>query len=180
MNWQRTLSGSVIGGVAMIALPALAGAAMMPSKDAQTSFQSAKVTLSQAIATVQKKTGGKITNAAFEAQGSKPGYVVTAFADGKFTAMWVDPATGMATDITKPSSTEAAIETQDKADASTLNGAKTDLAQAVSMAEQKAGGKAMDAGLQKHDMKVAISVDVLRDGKMSTYWVDPEAGKLEG
>jgi uncharacterized membrane protein YkoI len=177
---QRMLLRSLLVGVAVAALPALASAAMMPGKDVQTNFQAAKVALAQAIATVEKQTGGKITNATFETQGGKFGYVVTAYAGGKMTALWVDPQSGTATSIAKPSADETAIETQDKADVTTLDTAKANLSQAVALAEEKAGGKAMDAQLKQHDMKTAISIDVLtKDGKMSTLWVDPMAGKLE-
>ena len=180
MKLQHTLTQSVLGAVAFAALPALAFAAMTPDKTAQSNFESAKVTLEQAINTVQTQTGGKVTNAAFQSQNSKPGYLVTAYVNGSMKAMWVDPESGNATPIAKPSASEATVETQDKADASSLNSAKTTLAEAVSMAQQKAGGKAFDAGLQKHDQKLAISVDVLKNGTMSTYWVDPTEGKLEG
>jgi uncharacterized membrane protein YkoI len=180
MKSYRTLAQSLVVGAAFAALPALAFAAMTPDKTVQSNFDSAKVSLEQAINTVQTQIGGKVTNAAFQSQDSKPGYVVTAYVDGTMKAMWVDPQTGIASAIAKPSTSEATVETQDKADASSLNSAKTTLAEAVSMAQQKAGGKAFDAGLQKHDQKLAISVDVLKDGAMSTYWVDPTEGKLEG
>ena len=178
MKLSRTLAPWA-AATALLALPALAGAAtMMPGKDAQAAFQAAKITLAQAIATVEKQTGGKTTNAAFESMNGKNGYAVTVFANGAIQAMWVDPQSGAASNIDKPDSTEASIEALDKTEATTLTSAKASLPQAVSMAEQKAGGRAFDAGLQKHNAVVQIGVDVLKGGKLSTYWVDPAVGKL--
>lgn len=168
-----------LAATALAALPAIASAAM-PGKDVQSAFQSAKITLAQAVATVEKATGGKTTNAGFQSLDGKDGYQVTVFANGAMQAMWVDPATGAATKIAKPDSAESMTETQDKAEAATLDKAKATIPQAITMAEQKAGGHAFDAGLQKHASAVQISVDVLKDGKMTTLWVDPVAGKLAG
>lgn len=179
MSSLRLLTPSALAGAALFALPAFALAATTMPANVPANFQSAKISLSQAISTVESQTGGKVTNAVFENHNAKPGYVVTTYANGKMEAMWVDPQSGVATKIAKPSTNEAALETRDQADVSTLNTAKASLPQAISMAEQKEGGKAFEAGLRNHNNAVAYNVDVEKNGKVSNYWVDPATAKLE-
>jgi uncharacterized membrane protein YkoI len=179
MKLDRILSSSLLAGLAVAALPALASATAVPGANVEKSLQAAKITLAQAIATVEKQTSGKITHAAFEEESGKDGYVVTAYTAGKMQTMWVDPQSGAATVVARPSPDEAAVATQDQADLPALNSGKATLSQAVALAEQHDGGYAYDASLQKHNGLIAIDVDVLKNGKLSTVWVDPAAGKIE-
>lgn len=179
MRLDRILMASLTVGLAVVTLPALASAAATPGPNAEKALQAAKITLAQAIATVEKQTSGKITHAVFEDQSGKDGYVVTAYTAGKMETLWVDPQSGAATVVAQPSPDEAAVATQDQADMPALNSGKATLSQAVAMAEQHDGGRAYDASLQKHNGLIAINVDVLKDGKLSSVWVDPSAGKIE-
>ena len=179
MKWQHTIAASLFAGAAFVAFPILANAAAAPAANVQKAFKSAKVSLAEAIANVQKETSGTITHAVFEMQSGKPGYDILVYTGGKMQEMWVDPATGKASKVTKPSAADKTIETQDHADMSSLMGAKATLYQAVGLAEKHAGGKALEAALAKHNTAVAISVDVLKDGKLATLWVNPKAGTLE-
>ena len=179
MRMNRIVLWSLLAGAPVVALPAIASAAMPPGPDVQKALESAKVTLAQAITTVEKQTGGKSTHAMFGEEAGKSGYTVIAYSGAKMQAMWVDPLSGAASVIAKPTPDETSIETADKAEEPTLIGAKATLSQAVALAERHDGGRAFDAALARHNNMVAISVDVLKDGKLSTVWIDPAAGKIE-
>jgi uncharacterized membrane protein YkoI len=138
-------------------------------------FEQAKVTLDQAIAAAEKQSGGKAMDATFQNMGANSGYAVTVLADGRMKVLWVDPQSGLATPEAKMLSAEA----NQKA-LSDLNGAKTSLPQAISMAEQRTGGRAIDAWIVKHSDKYAYDIRLLRDGKLSTLWVDPDSGEISG
>lgn len=63
-------------------------------------------------------------------------------------------------------------------DAAILRGAKVTLAQAVTLAEQAAGGQAIDAGLDQEHGSPAIAVAVARPDGVHTVLVNITTGKI--
>ena len=65
-------------------------------------------------------------------------------------------------------------------DAALLANAKVSLSQAISAAEQSAGGRAIGAGVDNENGKVSISVDVAKGQGVQTVLVDPQTGQVTG
>jgi uncharacterized membrane protein YkoI len=178
MICRVTLPATLVAGLVFGAVPALAAATTHESKAELSAFEHGKITLAQAIASAEKLSNGKVTNASFERMNGKSGYAVIVFANNKMQDYWVDSQSGQASPVTRISTREANIQSLDKVEWPTIQSAKTTLPQAVTMAEQHSGGKAMDVGLEKRGTAVAYDVEVLKDGKLNTYWIDPVSGQI--
>ena len=73
-----------------------------------------------------------------------------------------------------------AKDNQDRSDAATMAAAKVSLAQAITTAEQHAGGKAFDAGVDNQNGKARISVEVAGGQGVRTVLIDPATGAVVG
>jgi uncharacterized membrane protein YkoI len=178
MITRRVLPASLVAALALAVGPAMAATTAAMEKAELTDFQHAKITLAQAIAAAAKESAGEPTNAAFQTKGGKSGYVVTVIAAGKMQSIWVDGQSGKAEPMSKLSTADVNTQSLDKIEAPSVKGAKTTLAEAIAMAEQHAGGRAIEAGLGKHDNMVGYDISLLRNGKRANVWVDPASGKL--
>ena len=67
---------------------------------------------------------------------------------------------------------------EDKAEIATLSNAKIPLAQAIAIAEQQSGGKAIDAGLEDENGKLVFEVQVAKADSVHTVLVDAAAGTI--
>ena len=78
------------------------------------------------------------------------------------------------------SSVAYAEEHGDLGDAQALANSKVSLTQAIATAEQQAGGKAVDAGVDNENGTVRIAVEVASNQGVETVLVDPQAGQVTG
>ncbi|MBN9507990.1 MAG: PepSY domain-containing protein [Alphaproteobacteria bacterium] len=178
MKRRTALPASLVAALALAVGPAMAATTAAMEKAEMADFQHAKITLGEAIAAAAKESAGEVTNVAFNVMHGKSGYAVTVLADGKMQSIWVDGQSGKAMPTAKLTTADVNEQSLDKIEASSLKGAKTSLSQAVAMAEQHAGGKAIEAGVGKRDKTVGYDISLLRDGKRSSVWVDPATGKI--
>lgn len=65
-------------------------------------------------------------------------------------------------------------------DAQALANSKISLSQAIATAEQQAGGKAVDAGVDNEKGTVRIAVEVASNQGVKTVLVDPQTGQVTG
>lgn len=63
-------------------------------------------------------------------------------------------------------------------DAAALANAKITLGQAIAAAEQRVGGKAIDAGVENQNGTVSIAVDVAGKQGVKTVLFDPATGQI--
>lgn len=72
----------------------------------------------------------------------------------------------------------AATNEGDPSDASLLTGTRISLGQAITTAEQQAGGKAVQAGLDREKGVTSFVVDVAGKGGVKTVLIDPQTGQV--
>lgn len=178
MKCRSALPASLVAALALAVGPAMAATTAAMAKAEMADLQHAKITLGGAIAAAVKEGAGEATNAVFKTLHGKSGYTVTVLSDGRMQSFWVDGQSGEAAPMAQLTTADANERSLDKIEAPSLKGAKTSLAQAVAMAEQHAGGKAIEAGIGKRDKAVGYDIALLRDGKRSSVWVDPVSGKI--
>ncbi len=65
----------------------------------------------------------------------------------------------------------------DSNDAAALAGAKVTLTQAIATAEQQTGGRAIGAGADNENGRVAIAVEIAAKDGMRTVLIDPATGQ---
>ena len=178
MLYRASFPAALAAALAFCTVPALAATAAQANRPDVADFQHAKISLEEAVAAAEKQSGGRVTDASYQEMNGKSGYAVTALAAGKMRELWVDPQSGQVTPRPTTSTAEANQQALDKAEFSDLHGAKTTLSQAIAMAEQHGSGKAIGAGIEKRNDKIGYNVQLLRDGKLSTVWVDPVSGQI--
>ena len=140
-------------------------------------FENAKVSLGDAISAAEKHTQGKAMDAAFADYNGAPAYEVKTFQNG---AVWdgiIDAVSGEVIGEGETTS-ESDLDREDKAELAAFKTAKQTLLQALKAAEEHAGGKAIDGGLEEVDGKVVYEVGVVKNGMVETVDVNPESGQI--
>lgn len=121
-------------------------------------LQNAKVSLGQALDTAESKGPGRAIEADFGNEGGKPFYEVKLLgSDGKLTDHHVDAMTGQ---VTK-SDTHPIESYFIRLKPSEVQNAPTTLKQAVATAEQKAGGQAAEAEIERETSSVQYKITVM-------------------
>lgn len=140
-------------------------------------FGKVQVPITQAIQAAEQHSHGKALDASFEDRNGKPAYRVKTYKSGSVWEGAVDANTGKVTGQGK-TTPESKLDAEDKAELVAFKGAKVSLTDAVRTAEQKDGGKAIDAGLEARNGGVAYELELVKSGAISTATVDPQSGKL--
>lgn len=187
-----TLPVALAATLAIGALPAVAA----PQRESQadlTAFSHAKVSLAEAVRTVQMDTGGIVTSAWFHTTpvvGPKPpygpaavdgqvdGYLLSYIAGGSMNVSYVNPQTGHTFQTATTGTAGYNPAGIGEAEYLGLMHTAPDLPQAIKMAQQRAGGQAIDAVLMRQDGKLGYRVGVVHDGTISHEWVDPASGRV--
>lgn len=121
-------------------------------------LQTAKVSLAQALDTTESKGLGRAIEADFERRNGKPYFEIKVLgSDGKLTDYHIDATTGLVT-----MSDNHPIESYFiRLKPSDVQNAPTSLKQAVATAEQKVGGKAAEAEIQRETSSVQYKITVM-------------------
>jgi uncharacterized membrane protein YkoI len=180
MYHRITLPAALAAALTFGAVPASAAAPNQAGAPDLVGLQQAKISLDQAISAVESQSGGNATRATFRTMNGQSGYVVSVFAANGTKEYLVDPQSGAVRPQATTSTMQTSEEAMDKADLSALRGAKSTLPQAVSMAEQQNGGKAIAAQIEKRNNKVAYNIQIVQNGQLSSVWVDPMRGQITG
>lgn len=171
---------AVVGtALALLALPAVAGAAGT-GDDAKrlAAFQSARITLDQAIAAALAKAPGGAFDAGFELNETGSDYYVDIAqnADGPAPAvreMLVDPVTGAVRAGDPPNLDDTA-----RAAIAALPQAHTTLASAAADAARELGGRASDASFYAQEGRLTYAVTLVKDDAAQTVTVDDDTGDV--
>ena len=131
--------------------------------------QAAKITLAQAIETAESKGQGRAIEADFEVENNVGQYEIKVIGtDGKLVEHHIDANSGQ---VIKSENhpVEGFFTRLKPAD---LQNARTSLKQAVVAAEQKAGGKAVEAEVEREASAVRYEITVANGDRTQTVKVD--------
>lgn len=87
-------------------------------------------------------------------------------------------ALGAAGGVAQARDNERAGEHGDAQERAAVLNAKTSLAQAIVVAEQATGGKAIETGLENQDGNIAFEVEVAKGDTVQKVLVDPKTGTV--
>jgi uncharacterized membrane protein YkoI len=123
------------------------------------------------------EAGAVVVDVSFEPQGSRALYQVRTYKDGRVWDGTIDATTGqiVGEGIT---TSESALDDEDKSELAGLRGAKSTLADAVAAAEQHGGGIATNAGIEQVRGLALWEITVLKDHVSHKFLVDPKTGLL--
>ncbi len=154
------------------------GAAQHESQDEIRSFEQAPVSLAQAIADAGNYSKGHAIEAAFALERGTPLYVIKTYGNGALWEGRIDANTGKL--VGQPRNTpEGKLTATQQAQLSRLQSARDTLLQAVATAEQKTGGKAIDAVLATgQGGALNYAVETAKDGAVQVVMVDPQNAQI--
>lgn len=137
-------------------------------------LQNVKVSLAQALDKAESKGPGRAIDADFETEGGKPYYEIKVLgSDGKLTDHHIDANSGQ---VIK--SDNHLIESYFvRLKPSDVQNAPTSLKQAVATAEQKAGGKAAEAKIEREANSVRYKITVMTGSQSQEITVGAD-GKI--
>ena len=141
-------------------------------------FETAKLSLTQAIAESQKEMRGKTLDARFEIWHGRPAYLVRTYAANQVWETRIDANSGEL--IGQPATVSRnELGPQLQRDVTALNDAQTGLEQAIGNAEQQEGGKAIRASVRASGGGSALyDVDLVKNGRLRTAMVDASTGQM--
>jgi uncharacterized membrane protein YkoI len=141
-------------------------------------FESAKLSLTQAIAESQKEMRGKTLDARFEVWQGRPAYIIRTYSANQIWQSRIDANTGQP--IGQPTTvSQTELGPQVQRDVTAVNNAQTGLDEAISNAEQKEGGKAIMASVRSTRRGAATyDVSLVRDGRVHTAMIDTSTGQM--
>jgi uncharacterized membrane protein YkoI len=151
---------------------------VLASKTQLNAFATVKVSLAEAIAAAEAYTkGGRLLDVSFDVRRGKPIYKVKTYQNSATWEGIVDARSAGVIDKGK-TTPESKLDDEDKAELAGLQKATTPLAQAVKVAEQHGGGKAIAAGLEETNGKIVYEVTIVKDGVARKLVVDPSNGQV--
>lgn len=186
-------SGIAVSALIAAAPLALAASPQMPSRATETSpsprlgtppradvepFETAKLSLTQAIAESQKEMRGKTLDARFEVWQGRPAYLIRTYSANQVWESRIDANTGQP--IGQPTTVSRnELGPQVQRTVTALNDAQTTLEQAIGDAEQQQGGRAIMARAKSvRSGSATYDVDLLKNGRLHTAMVDAATGQM--
>ena len=142
---------------------------------------SGSVSLANAVATLEKSSGGRVLEIRYNGPGTEGTYSAVIAAKGKLTHERLDVRTNKVEDITS-SKPDWMLSWEKRADISSIEKATVPLPQAIMKAEKNLDGPAVAAGLAKAlsptNSVLAYNIAVLRDGRPQRVAVDANTDEV--
>jgi uncharacterized membrane protein YkoI len=152
---------------------------VVPTEKEINSFEKAKVSLAEAIRIAAKKhKDAKVVDVSFDSQAGQLAYKVKTYQDNNVWEGAVDAWTGeiISEGITTPVSK---LDEEDQLELAALLKASIDLSTATAVAEEKGSGKAIIAGLEETNGRIAYEVTIVNKGATTKFVVDPKSGQIK-
>lgn len=141
-------------------------------------ISNAKISLTEAIRLAEKQGNGQAISAEYELKSGNPAYyeIKVLGNDGqKLTKYEISPATGKVKDASDEKIEKLFTRLQPNA----IQNAPTSLTRAISTAEARAGGKAVDAEVDRDGDQVQYTIKVVKlDGDSEKVKVNGSDGKV--
>ncbi|MGH8301520.1 MAG: PepSY domain-containing protein [Steroidobacteraceae bacterium] len=141
-------------------------------------FESAKLSLTQAIAESQKEMRGKTLDARFEVWQGKPAYLIRTYSANQIWQTRIDADSGQP--LGQPTTvSKSELGPQIQRDITALDNAQTPLDQAIGNAEQQKGGKAIMASVKASRSGTATyDIDLVKNGRLRSAMIDTSTGQM--
>lgn len=138
----------------------------------------AKTSPAQAIATAGQVSGGRATKIELEKEKSGYLYEVETVSKDRIQKVMVDPASGKVVKTDNEGLIGRIFDRDERDDFAKLTSSPTTLATAMIAAEQKTGGKAMEARFDNEDSLAVFKVKTVKDNATQRVVVNATTGKV--
>jgi uncharacterized membrane protein YkoI len=152
---------------------------LLPTEKEIKSFEAAKVSLAEAIKIAAKKhDDAKVVDVSFDSQAGQLAYKIKTYQDNNVWEGAVDAWTGQIigegtiTPVSK-------LDEEDQLELAGLLKASIDLSAATALAEEAGSGKAISAGLEETNGRIAYEIMIVKNGATTKFVVDPKTGQIK-
>jgi uncharacterized membrane protein YkoI len=140
--------------------------------------EAARLSVTDIIGAVEKlQAGASVLDVSFEPKDGRPAYAVRTYGNGKVRDGTFDATSGAAIDQ-GTTMDESALDAEDKAELAALQGAKITLRQAIALAENARGGRALNAGLEQVRGRAVWEILIQDSTQPQPIHIDPVTGKF--
>ncbi|MBP7336649.1 PepSY domain-containing protein [Niveispirillum sp.] len=168
---------TLLGTAALALVLAHAGPSLAAPSDGEVAaFRQAKVSLTQAIAQAEKQ--GKAVGVDFDTKESVGLYQIDIVSGETVTRWDVDASNGKIASADKQTLATWVQKMGAGIEPGELTASATSLAQAIGIAENKAGGKAIEADVEHSDNRLTYEIEVLNGTTTRTVRVDGASGQV--
>lgn len=170
---------TLLGTAALALVLAHAGPSLAAPSDSEVAaFRQAKVSLTQAIAQAEKQGKGKAVGVDFDTKENVGLYQIDIVSGETVTRWDVDASNGKIASADKQTLATWAQKLGAGIEPGELTASATSLAQAIGIAENKGGGKAIEAEVEHQDKRLTYEVEVLNGTGTRTIRVDGASGQV--
>lgn len=176
-------SNLIPAAIAVIFAIVTTGAAFASSSDKEKAGEvaaalSAKIPAVQAIAVAEQQTGGRALKIDVENEKGTYLYEIKTASRDKVAAVFVDPATGKVVRVEDEGLISRVFEREDRDAVAKLKGLQTTLGTAITLAEQRTDGKAIEAEYGDEDDRAVFEVEVAKDDALHKVEIDAASGEV--
>jgi uncharacterized membrane protein YkoI len=176
------LAGLLAAGSIAAGVPAAESGQSGERDDAAeiAAMTAARTSLADAIRLAEAETGGRAFKAGMESDGEKSQYEIATMAGDTLSETTIDAASGKVIGSSREGFFAKLLRDDD--DTARLDMARTGLLDAVTAAEQTAGGKAIEAGMTERATAPVYAVDVFpgTGAGLVRVKIDAVSGKVLG
>jgi uncharacterized membrane protein YkoI len=138
----------------------------------------AKTSLAQAVAAAEQHTGGRAARVGVEEDEGAYVYQVRTVTTDNVTDVFIDPASAKVLRADDEGFFDSIFDWDHDEDLNALMASPTTLAMAITAAEQKVGGNAIEARLEDEDDALRFKVEVIKDATVHQVLVDGATGTV--
>jgi uncharacterized membrane protein YkoI len=152
---------------------------VVPTEKEIKAFEAAKVSLAEAIGIAAKRyRDARVVEVSFNSEAGQLAYKVKTYQENNVWEGAIDAWTGqiIGEGTTTPVSK---LDEEDQLELAGLLKASLDLSAATALAEEKASGKAISAGLEETNGRIVYEVMIVKDGATTKIVVDPRNGQIK-
>lgn len=165
---------SILGAGATGSIAAYAGSSDKDEAQEVEAVLHSKTSLANAVQLVEAKGSGRAMAAGAEIENGKILYEISTSENGHLMEWRVDPATGAVHDVGKRDGDDG-----DPGPSAIVQGSSTSLASAIATAEQRLGGKALEAEYKNEDGKLWVEVEIIQPrGGVGKVVIDAATGQI--
>ena len=174
-NRMRVLIAAVVPALAVLGwTSALAG----PSDIELEIMQSSKLSLADAITTAERETGGQVIEAELDEDDDMFFYKLEVLRDDDLVLVYINPASGVVVGTREPGLVRGASRGSAQQSAEAVRGAKVSLSQALGIAEQRTGGRAVEIELEREGAGYIYEVTTIQPGLEHDLEIDIQSGSI--
>lgn len=177
---RRTYPTMRAAGVVLALLAVLGGpqAVAGPSAIELEIMQNARINLAEAIAIAEREVDGRVIEAELDEDDDMFFYKLEVLGEAGLSVVYLNPASGIVVGKRSPGLVTGAFRNDDRAKAQAVADAGISLANALQVAEQRTGGRAVEIEVERDDDRYLYEIKTIQPELEHDVEIDPDSGRI--